>query len=102
MECESDVLRILSIRIFRIIRDAMSSNPRRFIIALGGYRKVARRLGKPESTVHGWTTSEDGRMPPRLYRMLAELADEAGIPRPSLELFRFLPLPPVSGKGAGR
>ncbi len=71
----------------------MSTNPRRFIIALGGYKTVAQRLGMPESTVHGWTTAEDGRMPSRLYRALAELADEAGVPRPAPDLFRFLPLP---------
>ncbi len=76
----------------------MSTNPRRFMIALGGYKKVARRLGKPESTVHGWTATEDGKMPSRLYRVLAELADEAGVPRPPLELFRFLPLPPAPQK----
>ena len=78
----------------------MTTTPRRFIIALGGYRTVAHQLGKPESTVHGWTTAEDGRMPPRLYRVLAELADEAGVPRPPLELFRFLPLPPASEEGS--
>lgn len=78
----------------------MSITPRRFIITLGGYRKVAARLGKPESTVHGWTAAEDGKLPSRLYRVLAELADEAGVPRPSLDLFRFLPLPPASGESA--
>ena len=26
----------------------MSTNPRRFILALGGYQKVALRLGKPD------------------------------------------------------
>jgi hypothetical protein len=98
MKCEGIVLRILMIRNIRIIRESMSTNPRRFIIALGGYRKVAERLGKPESTVHGWTTAADGRMPSRLYRALADLADEAGITRPPLELFRFLPLPPASGE----
>lgn len=89
----------MSIRIFRIIRGDMSINPRRFIIALGGYRTVARRLGMPETTVHGWTSAEDGRMPPRLYQLMAELADEAGIPHPPLELFRFLPLPPTPLEG---
>ena len=39
----------------------MSTNPRRFILALGGYQKVAQRLGKSDSTVHGWLTAEDGR-----------------------------------------
>jgi hypothetical protein len=80
----------------------METNPRRFIITLGGYKKVAHRLGKPESTVHGWTAAEDGRMPSRLYRVLAELADEAGVPRPPLELFRFLPLPPAVRERAAR
>jgi hypothetical protein len=73
----------------------MSTNPRRFIIALGGYRRVAQRLGKPESTVHGWSTAEDGKFPSRLFRAFCELADEAGVPRPEPDLFRFLPLPPV-------
>jgi hypothetical protein len=73
----------------------MSTNPRRFIIVLGGYRKVAHRLGKPASTVHGWITSEDGKFPSRLYCAFCALADEAGAPRPPLDLFRFLPLPPA-------
>lgn len=73
----------------------MTKHTRDFIDSLGGYRKVAGRLGKPESTVHGWTAGEDGKMPSRLYRVLAELADEAGVPRPPLDLFRFLPLPPA-------
>jgi hypothetical protein len=30
-----------------------STNPRCFIIALGGYQKVAQRLGKSDSTVQG-------------------------------------------------
>lgn len=75
----------------------MLTHPRQFILSLGGYRKVAQRLGMPESTVHGWTCAEDGKMPSRLYRVLAELADEAEVPHPSLELFRFLPLPPAPG-----
>ena len=72
----------------------MSINPRRFIIALGGYQKVAQRLGRPASTVHGWITAEDGKFPSRLYRAFCALADEAGVARPPLELFRFIHLPP--------
>jgi hypothetical protein len=81
--------------------DDMSTTPRRFIIAIGGYRTVARRLGKPASTVHGWTIAEDGRFPSRLYHAFCALADEAGVARPSVELFRFLGLPPASDDGAG-
>jgi hypothetical protein len=73
----------------------MSTSPRRFIIALGGYRKVAQRLGKPDSTVHGWITAEDGKFPSRLYRAFCALADEAGVARPEPDLFRFLSLPPA-------
>lgn len=72
----------------------MSTNPRRFILALGGYQKVAQRLGKSDSTVHGWLTAADGRFPSRLYRAFCALADEAGVAHPEPELFRFLPLPP--------
>jgi hypothetical protein len=68
----------------------MSTNPRRFIIALGGYRTVAARLGKPPT---------DGRFPSHLYGAFCDLADEVGVPRPPLDLFRFLPLPPVPGQG---
>jgi hypothetical protein len=73
----------------------MSTNPRRFIIALGGYKKVAQRLGKPESTVHGWTSAEDGKFPSRLYRAFCELADEAGVAHPEPDIFRFLSVPPA-------
>jgi len=71
----------------------MSTDPRHFIIMLGGYRKVAGRLGKPESTVHGWTVARDGKFPSRLYRAFCALADEACVERPEPDLFRFLPLP---------
>ena len=73
----------------------MSITPRRFIIAIGGYRTVARRLGKPASTVHGWTIAGDGRFPSRLDPAFCALADEAGVARPEPELFRFLSLPPA-------
>jgi hypothetical protein len=68
---------------------------RDFITSLGDYQKVARRLGKPGSTVHHWSSAEDGRFPSYLYRAFCELADEAGVARPRPELFRFLPLPPA-------
>ena len=87
------VFRILHIRIFRIIHRRMSNDPRHFIIALGGYRKVAQRLGKPPSTVHDWITAEDGKFPSRLFRAFCILADEAGVERPEPDLFRFLALP---------
>ena len=79
--------------------DDMSIPARRFIIAIGGYRTVARRLGKPASTVHGWTIAEDGRFPSRLYNAFCALADEAGVARPVPDLFRFLPLPPAPESG---
>jgi len=71
----------------------MAEHTRDFIDTLGGYRKVARRLGRPESTVHGWTAGD--RFPAYLYRAFCALADEAGVERPSLDLYRFLPLPPA-------
>jgi hypothetical protein len=73
---------------------------RDLIISLGGYRKVALRLGKPDSTVHGWITAEDGKFPSRLYRAFCALADEAGVARPEPDLFRFLSLPPAPGARA--
>jgi hypothetical protein len=73
---------------------------RYFIISLGGYRKVALRLGKPDSTVHGWITAEDGKFPSRLYRAFCALSDEAGVARPEPDLFRFLSLPPAPGARA--
>ena len=68
---------------------------RDFIISLGGYRKVAQRLGKPGS--HRARLDHPPRtasFPSHLYRAFCELADEAGVARPEPDLFRFLPLPP--------
>jgi hypothetical protein len=73
---------------------------RDFIISLGGYRKVALRLGKPDRTVHHWSSAEDGRFPSYLYCALCELADEVGGARPVPDLFLFLALPPASEEGA--
>jgi len=76
----------------------MANGTRSFIDALGGYRKVAGRLRKPETTVHSWTVGD--HFPPYLFRAFCELADEAGVPRPGPELFRFVPLPPAPEEGA--
>jgi hypothetical protein len=70
------------------------TTPRDFITSLGGYRKVAQRLGKPGSTVHHWASADDGRLPSYLYRAFCEIADEVGVARPEPDLFRFLPVPP--------
>ncbi len=75
----------------------MTAGSRKFIISLGGYRKVAARLGKPPTTVHHWSCAEDGKFPSHLYRAFCELADEIGVARPGLELFRFVSLPPAPG-----
>jgi hypothetical protein len=75
----------------------MIDHPRKFILALGGYRKVAERLGKPTTTVYHWWSACDGKLPSHLYRAFCDLADEAGVPRPDPDLFRFLPLPPKLG-----
>ena len=72
---------------------------RDFIISLGGYRKVALRLGKPDTTVHGWIV-RGRQFPSCLYRAFCELADEVGVARPEPDLFRFLPLPPASEERA--
>ena len=69
----------------------MARRTRDFIDSIGGFRKVARRLGKPDTTVHGWTAGD--RFPAYLFRALCELADEAGASRPEPELFRFLAVP---------
>ncbi len=76
----------------------MTRRTRDFIDSLGGYRKVAGRLCKPESTVHGWTIGED--FPAYLYRACCDLADEAGVPRPEPDLFRFLSLVPATEERA--
>jgi hypothetical protein len=65
---------------------------RQFIDTLGGYRMVAHRLGKPETTVHSWITTN---LPPYSYLALCELAVEAGVALPAPGLFRFLALPPA-------
>jgi len=71
------------------------SRHRAFIISLGGYQKVARRLRKSDSTAHAWMSADDGKLPSYLYLALSALADETGVPQPGPELFRFLPLPPA-------
>jgi hypothetical protein len=69
----------------------MTRRTRDFIDSIGGFRKVAGRLGKPDTTVHGWTVAD--RFPAYLFHALCELADEAGAARPGPEMFRFLPVP---------
>jgi hypothetical protein len=64
--------------------------PKELIDALGGYRHVASRLGQGPTTLH--THIRAGRLPSRLYRALCVLADEAGIPAPSMALFSFAAL----------
>jgi hypothetical protein len=64
---------------------------RDFVDSVGGFRKVTGRLGRPDTTVHGWTVGD--RFPACLFYALCELADEAGAARPEPELFRFLAVP---------
>ena len=76
----------------------MANRTRDFIDALGGYRKVAGRLRKPETTVHSWTVGN--HFPAYLFRAFCDLADEAGVAHPEPDLFRFLAVPPASGERA--
>jgi len=78
----------------------MSDPVRHFIDRLGGYRPVAARLGVAPTTLHSHMTS--GKLPPRFYRALCSLADEAGIARPGDSLFSFAPLKSTAGADTTR
>lgn len=70
---------------------------RDFIVALGGYRLVAGRLGKGRTTVH--THMQSGVLPAAWYNALCTLALEKGVEQPSRALFSFLSMEGVEGEG---
>lgn len=61
---------------------------RDFIDRLGGYRVVAKRLGRRAKTVHHYMQA--GALPPAWYDALCQLAREDGIAEPQRDLFSFL------------
>ncbi|WP_421054013.1 hypothetical protein [Leisingera sp. D0M16] len=61
---------------------------RDYIEALGGYRAVAKRLGKRHTTVH--THMQAGALPAAWYDALCLMAHEKGIAEPPRSLFSFL------------
>ncbi|KIC09832.1 hypothetical protein RA19_13780 [Leisingera sp. ANG-M1] len=61
---------------------------RDLILALGGYRSVAKRLGKKPTTVH--THMQAGALPAAWYDAICTLAREKGMAEPSRTLFSFL------------
>ena len=71
--------------------DCMAQTPRDLIEALGGYRKVAARLGKKPTTVH--THMQSGVLPAAWYDVLCRLAREDGIEEPPRAMFSFLQPP---------
>lgn len=62
---------------------------------LGGYRELARRLGRKPTTVHSAIRS--GRLPSAWYDALCQLCAREGLAEPERELFRFLRLPEQGG-----
>lgn len=73
----------------------MYENPRAFVDALGGYRKVASRLEIGANTMHGYLTA--GSIPAKWYSAFIALAAEAGLEPPSRGLFSFEQLPTKDG-----
>jgi hypothetical protein len=73
----------------------MYENPRAFVDALGGYRKVAARLEIGSNTLHGYITA--GSIPAKWYSAFIALAAELGVEPPSRSLFSFEQLPVKSG-----
>ena len=73
---------------------AMCRTPREFIDRLGGYRKVAARVGVSDKTMHSHVTAE--KLPPRWYMAFCALAHERGLASPDKGLFAFVELPPPS------
>lgn len=66
----------------------MYADARAYITVLGGYRKVAERLGKRPTTVH--THMQSGVLPAAWYDAFCRMADIDGIEQPRRELFSFL------------
>lgn len=68
----------------------MDNRARDLIDSLGGYRTVARRIGKRSTTVH--TQMQTGTLPASWFDAICLLAAEAGVPEPSREVFSFIAL----------
>lgn len=68
----------------------MFSSPRTLVDALGGYKKVAARLGRGATTIHGYISGE--KLPAKFFDAFDRLCAEAGLDRPPRELFDFAEL----------
>lgn len=72
----------------------MANAARDLISDLGGYRAVARRLGKTPQTVHG--AMQDGVFPAAWFAAFCALCAERDLEAPSIALFSMAPvLPPA-------
>jgi len=69
------------------------------ITSLGGYRRVALRLGAEPKTLHGHMMRGD--FPAKFYWPLVQLAVETGMPPPPAGLFRFADLRPPLASESG-
>lgn len=69
----------------------MYTDAKAFIVALGGYRQVAERVGMRATTLH--THMMSGKLPPKWYGAFRDLACELGVEEPGDELFSFEALP---------
>lgn len=68
----------------------MLNTPREFVDELGGYRKVAERMGISDKTMHAYSQAK--KLPPKWYTALCELAREKKIMPPAPDIFDFKPL----------
>ena len=71
----------------------MYKTPKEFIDKMGGYRRVAMRVGVSDKTLHSHLTA--GKLPSRWYVAFCALAREKGLAAPDQILFGFVDLPPL-------
>ena len=76
----------------------MYKTPKEFINKMGGYRRVAMRVGVSDKTLHSHVTAE--KLPPRWYVAFCALAREKGFAAPDQILFGFVDLPPLQQAAA--
>jgi hypothetical protein len=69
----------------------MSDTAKALIDEMGGYRKVAVRMGMKTTTLHTHMTS--GLLPSKWFDAFCGLARELGLPEPPRKLFSFESLP---------
>lgn len=71
----------------------MYGDVEKLVRVLGGYRKVASRVGIGATTLHGYIT--EGMLPAKYYFAFVELSGEANLAPPSRKIFKFAELQAV-------